>query len=455
MAATSTDPRALARHWQAVLGRLQLEVPSHSWETWLKDTHAIRWDGAALIVEARTAFNCDWLEQKLRPLLGRIVEEIFGAGTVVAFVPRGTVKPAAGEDEPGAHPDPSSTALGAPARRTGHPGVVIGNVNSAYTFERYLPAEGNMIALESCRALAVRGENHINPVVIFGAPGMGKTHLLHALASQAANDGRSVVCLSAEEFASRFISACRAGNEAVADFQATARSAGLLVIDDLQYLTPRHEGTAKELVFTMDAVTNAGGDVVVASEIPPHEMSLLDRLYSRLRSGITVRVSPFHMAERRAFIERLAREYRVSLPAWAIERIAGCEVPSVRVLQGAVHSAVGLQRLNQLDMRRLDAELTVLSVSATAPGALEDRELLDAIADHFGVKLDDLLGRGRSQQVATARAAATAALRARGRGVPAIARLLDGRDPSTVRELSARGQRLLDEDEPLRRRIAG
>lgn len=165
-------------------------------------------------------------------------------------------------------------------------------------------------------------------------------------------------------------------------------------------------------------------------------------------------MSPFHLAERRAFIERLARDYRVALPGWAVDRIASCEVPSVRVLQGAVHSAVGLQRLGQLDLRRLDAELTVLSVSAAVPGALEDRELLDAISAHFGVKLDELLGRGRSQQVTAARAAATAALRSRGRSLSTIGKLLAGRNRGTVRELSERGQRLLEEDELLRRRIA-
>lgn len=275
MAATTADPRALARNWQAVLGRLQLEVPAHSWETWLKDTRAIRWDGTALIVEARTAFNCDWIEQKLGEAMAQAVADIFGAGTTPAFVPRGTVKPSIEESNPCEPVRGMASRRGEPSQRHG---AVLGSINAAYTFERYLPAEGNLFALEACRALSSHGEPRANTVVIFGAPGMGKTHLLHALAAHAAEIGRAVVCLSAEEFANRFIVACRAGagNEAVADFQASVRSASLLIIDDLQYLTARHEGTLKELVFTIDAVLNAGGDVVVASEVPPQEIGLLD-----------------------------------------------------------------------------------------------------------------------------------------------------------------------------------
>ena len=117
----------------------------------------------------------------------------------------------------------------------------------------------------------------INPVVIYGAPGMGKTHLLHALAARAAHEGRDVACLSAEQFANRYLAALRGGNDSTAEFQAELRSTSLLIIDDLQYLAGR-EGTLKELVHTMDAIINAGGDVVVASEVPPHAMGLLDRL---------------------------------------------------------------------------------------------------------------------------------------------------------------------------------
>ena len=448
-----------------------MEVAPHNWETWLKDTRAIRWDDLAVIVEARTAFNCDWLEQRLGPSVARVAGEIFGAKTIIAFVPRGTVKPAIDEEADTAEfapacmaevPAPGAAAmassaferrsgrLGGPARR----GALVGNVNAAYTFGRYLPAEGNLVALESCRALVQSVDFRISPVVVYGAPGMGKTHLLHALASEAASGGRSVVCLSAEEFATRYLCAIRRGNESIADFQQELRSTQLLIIDDLQYLAGR-KGTLEELVHTMDAVINAGGDVVVASEVPPQEIGLLDRLSSRLRSGIVARVSPFQIAERRAFIEQLAREHRVSLPGWAIERMAGCEVPSVRVLQGAVHSAVRLQQNDTLDLRRLDAELTVLSVSASAPGALEDREMLDAVAAHFGVTFDDLIGRARTQQVTTARAAAAAALRARGRSLSVIGKTLGKRDRGTVRELSARGQRLLDESEVLQRRVSG
>jgi len=451
MSVTDVDHRDLSRRWQAVLGRLQLEVAPHNWETWLKHTRALRWERGTLIAEARTAFNCDWLEQRLGPLIARLVEENFGAGTAVAFVPLGVVKPIeAATDEQTLGGVGTVTAT---ARRHAA-GDYLGTVNTVYTFDRYLPAKGNRIALTSCLNLVSAGDSPISPVVLYGAPGMGKTHLLHAVANKAASEGWSVACLSAEQFATRFLTALRAGDQSIAEFQETLRGMRLLVIDDLQYLAGR-EGTLRELVHTIDAVGHGGGHVLVASEVHPQEMGLPERLESRLTGGIVTLVEPFLVAEQRAFIEHLSREHRVSLPAWAVERMAGCELPSVRVLQGVVHAAIAMQRSGILDARRLDAGLVRVAITAVAPRCNADRELLDAIAEYFAVTFEDLVGRDRTEPIATARAVAVAALKERGRSFQAIATTLGDRDRGTVRESSARGRRLLDADPVLRSRIAG
>jgi chromosomal replication initiator protein len=331
-------------------------------------------------------------------------------------------------------------------------GQIVGNVNRSFTFERYLEADGNRLAYESCASLVEPIDFRISPVVIFGAPGMGKTHLLHALACRAAAEGWDVACLSAEEFTTRYMSALRRHD--AADFQSSLRGVRLLIIDDLQYIAGKR-ATQDELVHTIDAVVNNGGYVVMASELHPLEIDLPDRLASRLAAGIVTHVEPFRLPDRKLYIERLAREARVSLPTWAVERIAGCEVPSVRVLQGAVHAAVALQRVNALDLRRLDAELTRISVTAECPGVLEDRALLDTIARHFEVTLADLTGRSRKMPIGNARAIAVAALKQRGRSLSEIAGILGDRDRSTISQLGERGRELLEADGALQQRLAG
>lgn len=433
------DARDLARAWQAILGRLQVELTPHNFDTWLSGTRALRLEGDRLVAEARSSFTCDWLNERLALVVCRAAAAILGDEMSVIFVPRGT--PGAG----------TAGALdgGSGASTTAAP--VAGHLNALYTFERYLPAEGNRLAFESCASLLDDGGARVSPVVVYGPPGMGKTHLLHAVASRAATAHWQVACLSAEEFTTRYQTSLRDGS--VAEFQRTLRGVRLLAVDDLQYLAGK-TGTLSELVHTIDAVGDAGGAVVVASERHPADMGLPERLASRLAAGIVTRVEPFRAPERRAFIDQAARERRTALPAWAADRLAAAAAPSVRVLQGAVNAAIALQRNEMLDLRRLDAELVRITACEVAPEAAIAAELLELVAQHYHVAGSDLTGRSRKPVVTEARAAAAAALAGHGLSLPQVGAALGGRDRSTISALAGRGRELLDRDETLRRKLA-
>ncbi len=433
-----TDLRDLARSWQGVLGRLELEVSTHNFNTWLRGTRPLRLDGETLVVEARSAFNCDWLNQRLCVVVRRAMAHVFPEEVGVLFVPKG------------ADDGPEARSEEGPRQQHERPrGPVIGSLNSVYTVDRYLPTEGNRLALDCCRSLLLESEVRISPVLIYGTPGMGKTHLLHAVAFKAAADGWAVACLSAEEFTTRYQGALRRG--AVEEFQLALRGVRMLVVDDLQYIAGK-KATQDELVHTIDAVTNAGGVVMAASERHPFELALADRLSSRLAAGIVTRVEPFEAAERRLYIERLARELRVALPGWALERLASIEAPSVRLLQGAVHAAVALQRLGALELRRLDAELMRICVGESSRAGTSNLTL-DAVARYFELAVDDLAGRSRQAKATEARAVAAAALQAQGRSLRQIGAVLGGRDASTIKQLTARGKAVLDADAELRTRV--
>ena len=437
------EPRELARLWNGVLGRLELELNTHNFNTWLRGTRPIRLDGSTLVVQAKTSFSCDWLNQRLITVVQRVAGHIFDADLTVVFVPEGT-------DAAPSRPETATAATVGLAVAMAP--IVLGTLNRNYRFETYLAADGNRLAYESCLAVVQPIDYAVSPIVIYGPPGLGKTHLLHSLAHCAAAEGWATACLSAEEFTTRYQTALRRRD--LEPFHATFRNLKLLIVDDLQYLAGK-EATQVELVHTIEAVNNAGGHVVFASELHPFDINLIDRLASRLVGGLIARVEPFRAAERQCFIEQLARARRASLPRWAIERIAGCEIPSVRVLQGAVNAALALQQRENLDLRRLDAELTRISVDAVCPGIFDDRFLLDAIARHFDTKFEEMAGRSRKQQVAQARAVAIAAMKERGRSLSEISRTLGGRHPSTISELVARGQQLIAADAGLRAVLAG
>jgi chromosomal replication initiator protein len=435
-----SDARDLARTWQAVLGHLEIVLPPANFKTYIEGSRALRLEDDELVVEA-PRLSVDEVNGRLRTIIEQAAFKVAGRELSVLFVPRGAGAEAARADD---HP-------ATPYRLPGTaPGQVVGTINRGYTFDRYLPAEGNQIALTCCQSLLDEGRLGVPRLVFYGRPGVGKTHLLHALGSRASLAGWDVACLSVEEFTTRFTGSLR--NHTTAEFQATMRSVRLLLLDDLHELVGKTR-TQEELVHTIDAIENAGGYVIAASEQDPIQLDLIERLASRLSSGFAPRISPFAGAERRRYVELAAREQGISLPAWAVDRITGIEAPSVRVLQGAIAAAVTLERLRMLDLARLDAELTRIAILEATTGEFAERDLLDGVARHFELCFDDLLGQSRKPAVTAARAVAVAALQERGKSFAQIGRLL-GRHRATIQDLARRGHRLLEADPALRNRFA-
>lgn len=431
---SANDSRALSRGWQAVLGRLQLELNPHNYATWLKGTRALRLEGSSLIVEARSAMACEWLNQRLRLMVIRAMDQAFPTIDDVRFVSPG--EPAGTPSEPALAPSTPAPAA-----------MVIGRVNCDYTFDGYVAGSGNLLALQSCRALVEPSELRVSPVVIYGSPGMGKTHLLHALACRARDLGQRVACLNAEEFANRFLSALGSGR--ADDFKAAVRAVDLLIVDDLQAIATK-KATLDELVHTMEAVTNGGGNIVIASERNPFELPLPDRLHSRLSAGIVTSVEPFGRDEQRAFIEAVSRRHRTALPAWAIERLAASPASSVRMLLGFVNGALALERCGKLEAGALDARLAGTAAVEAAGPHVSHAALLKRVALYFNVGADDLCGRSRSARVNEGRAVAVAALHGQGASLSEIAVMFGKRDKSTIHGLCARGRALIEANEPLR-----
>ena len=175
------SPRALARTWQAVLGRLELEVSRANFETWLAGTTVRSLHDGELTVEARSAFRADWLNENLAAVVERCLGAIEGEGVCVRFV------------APGTAPAEEVEALAATSRRERTPRAeVLGQVNGAFTLTRYFRSEGSALAVASCLSLVAEGEPAISPVVVHGPPGVGKTHLQHGLAALASEQGHRV-----------------------------------------------------------------------------------------------------------------------------------------------------------------------------------------------------------------------------------------------------------------------
>jgi len=414
-------PRLLERTWQAVLGRLELEVNRANFETWLVGTVAHSLHDGELLVEARSAFRADWLNENLVPTVERCLGAIEGEQLSVRFVAQG----AALVEKP--------TSLIVEKNIGEDPLHVLGQVNRSFTFARYFRSQGSGLALASCLGLLDKEEPAISPVVVYGPPGMGKTHLLHALAAKAHTEGRRVACLSGEEFTTRYQRALRGGT--IEAFQDSVRGVQLLIVDDLQDLVGK-TGTLRELTHTLDAVTHAGGAAALGSELHPRQLGLPERLCSRLEAGIVARVDPFAVTERRAFVNQHLAELRIGLPAWCLEQLASV-TGSVRAILAGVHAAVGLQKQGLLNEMSLGTELGALLLQSEEKETV--KAIIERIATHFAIETSEVAGRSRAAKQTRARAVVVAALQKRGNSYGEIGSYLGGRSRSTIKGLAERG----------------
>lgn len=422
----SPDLRQL---WERVRGQLQVELSEANFRTWVAGARPLRLEDGHLTIEAPSPMACAFLETQALLPMARAVEAAAGTPCTVSFVA------ASGEG--------AQRPIGPrPAPRPRDP--VIGRLNCEFTFERYVQGAGNRIAYRYCRSL-VEGQAP-SPLVLAGPPGMGKTHLLHAMACRATAAGWAVACLSTEEFANRYFEALREGS--VPAFHATVRTVRLLIVDDLHYFSGRSakEAVQDELVRTIEAVTNSGGRVAVGTERHPADLNLIERLHTRLRAGLTTVIEPFSFEERLYYCRRFVEDAGVEVPAWAVERVAGIEAPSVRLLQGAMHVAVALQEEGLLDLARLDLELTRMALHSAATAGCPDRALIERIAVHFSVTYEEIIGRARGRTLSTARAVAAVALRRRGRSLSEIAELFDGRNKGSIYDILPTGEKAIATD---------
>jgi chromosomal replication initiator protein len=442
------DSRELTRAWHAVLGRLELELNPRTFDAWLRNTRVQCCVDGRLFIVTEDNLALPWLNERLATVVGRAASAVLGEDLSIEFV---------GQREDATTPVLVRDEEGEPSLLPGAPWEsslpeLVGRVNRRHTLDIYLPARGNRLALESCLALLAGDECAPACIAVWGGPGLGKTHLLHGVALKARAAGWAVACLNAEDFTNRYQGALRAGE--ASDLQERLRGVRLLIIDDLQYLVGKHR-TQDELVHTIDAVCDEGGHVLVAGELHPLQLDLPERLTSRLSAGVVARIEPLDMAERRAFVECLARRLRAALPAWAIDRIAALGDVPVRLVQGAVHCAVALQRCAMLDAGRLDMELSRLALSEFSPAAATPDQVLEAVAAYYGTTASDLRGRSRKPALASARAVVAATLHDRGKSLSEIAEFLDRRDRSTMSPVVTRGRRILESDPMLRTRLAG
>jgi chromosomal replication initiator protein len=402
--------------WDAVRQDLRRELPDFKWHTWVAPLELAAIEGRTLYVRAPE--HCrTWVSERHLAEIREAARRAFDERALVEVV-----GPDWTPDQGQAAPEPAQP-------------VTDLRLNPRYTFEQFVIGAGNRFAHAAALAVAEMPGQAYNPLLIHGRPGLGKTHLLHAIGNYVARygSGLRVRYATVEEFTNEFLHALQ--ERRTGDFKGRFRGADVVLIDDVQFLA-RKDRTREEFFHTFNALHESGRQVVLTSDRRPEELvELEERLSERFRSGLVVPLEAPERSVRRAIVDKRARLDGVELAPEVVDEIALRVTSSVRALQGALIQVVAYASFQD---EPASVE-TVRQVVGKLGGAQRTNvrctleEVIDAAAAEFGVRPEDLIARDRRPSVANARQVAMFVARElTGQSLPEIGRGFGGRNHSTV-----------------------
>jgi chromosomal replication initiator protein len=417
-----------------VQAELALAVDEPVYRIWLEPLRAVELCENRLVIEA-PPHACCWIRDRFGKVLQASVQLVLGPDVVLELTGApGTLIAGASGALPAAH----GGSPGAVARPT-EPALSTGPVgNPKLTFDQFVIGDCNRLAHAAALTVAEMPAQAYNPLFICGPPGVGKTHLLGAIAGLllSHNPGLTVRATTGEAFTNEFIGALGAGHTEA--FKARFRDVDVLLLDDVQFLE-RKTKTEEEFFHTFNALHDGGRQIVLTSDRPPYDLQALeDRLRERFEAGLVADIGPPELATRLAILRMRVHHDRIALAEeGALTVIAERIQNNVRALEGALIRVVAFSSLTG---RPITAELAREVLTSLYPRAASagspTRSVADiqaAACDYFGVSPEELLSTNRSVRVAWPRQLAMYLARElTGESLPAIGRHFGGRDHTTV-----------------------
>jgi chromosomal replication initiator protein len=443
--APSINPR---KAWQAALGELQLQVTADIYEMYLHPTRFMAYEDGTFLIAVPNGFVKDWLDLRLNRIVKKTLRHIVHREVEVRYSVQPPPLREAEQPLPAPLLEKTSHDNSAPevSAASASPDQGLPLV-ATYTFDTFVVGSNNRLAHAASVAVGDRPGGRYNPLFIYSGVGLGKTHLMHAIAHRCRQNGYKAVYVSCEMFTNELVTAIRTNTQE--QFRAKYRTSDVLLVDDVQFLAGK-PSTQEELFHTFNALHEAGKQVVLACDRPPKAMATLEnRLRSRFEWGLITDIQPPDLETRQAILAAKCVSYGIDLPYALLERIALLVTTNIRELEGALTKVVAHASLNgvYLTPDRVDAilaDMVPLKAQATAD------EVVALVARHFGIGLDDLVSSSRKREIVQARQVAMYLLRNELELSYANAgALFGGRDHATVMHSVEKIEGLLQSDDAM------
>ena len=447
--------------WTAVAQLLRAQVSEAVWFSTFQDVTALDSDVSTLRVSAPNSHTRDRILSRYLPLVRDALEEIGHSGlhfAVEVQVLDNVIQPelqlertrddseAAGSGSDRASSIGGGSSGGSSSRQDGS-GSDASGMNPRYTFEAFVKGASNQFALAAALRVAETPGRSYNPLFIYGAAGLGKTHLLHAIGHYVHHHYQHDVVryVSTETFLNEYVDGIRTNT--IANFKRRYRDIDVLLIDDIQFMEGK-EGLQEEFFHTFNSLHGANKQIVISSDRMPDAIPTLEeRLRGRFKWGLITDIQPPDLETRLAILRNKAERDNSPVPADTLELIASRITTNIRELEGALIRVTAYASLNHVPIStHLAEQLLGDLMSGTFVKPRSDEELLAEMAIILGHSVEALRGKSRQRPLVTARQMAMYVFRElTDLSYPAIARLFGGRDHTTVIHAVDKIQRLMME----------
>ncbi|SDE14016.1 chromosomal replication initiator protein DnaA [Ruegeria marina] len=453
--------------WGQLCQKLLKTVGQNNYTTWIEPLEFQKLEDGVAVFSVPTNFMGNYVSQNFSDLIlyelntaGESVQRL--AFRVAANSPMRPVRapavPQTAREE--------SALLRAPEVSDPLDALQAAPLDSRFTFESFVVGKPNELAHAAARRVSEGGPVTFNPLVLYGGVGLGKTHLMHAIAWElrAKRPELNVLYLSAEQFMYRFVQALR--ERRMMDFKHLFRSVDVLMVDDVQFIAGK-DSTQEEFFHTFNALVDQNKQIIISADRAPGEIKdLEDRVKSRLQCGLVVDLHPTDYELRLGILQTKVQMYRTAYPDLVIadgvlEFLAHRISTNVRVLEGAL---TRLFAFASLVGREIDMELTqdcLADVLRASERKITVEEIQRKVSDYYNIRLSDIIGPKRLRSYARPRQVAMYLCKQlTSRSLPEIGRRFGGRDHTTVmhgvkriEELKTTDGQIAEDVEMLRRSL--
>lgn len=444
--------------WGQACAKLEKSVGPNNFNHWIKPLRLTSVDEGVAHFSSPTKFLSEWVS---RHFADDIMGELARQGAQVErlrfdITPQRVSEDRVNKAKAATIPAAAQTArndLGAP-------------LDPRFTFSNFVVGKPNELAHAAARRVSEGGPVGFNPLFLYGGVGLGKTHLMHAIAHEyrQRDPASRVLYLSAEQFMYRFVQALR--ESAIMDFKGLFRNVNMLMVDDVQFIAGK-DSTQEEFFHTFNALVDQGKQIVISADRAPAEIKgLEERIKSRLSCGLIVDLHPTTYELRLGILQSKAESFRAQqsdlvIGNGVLEFLANRITTNVRVLEGALQRLFAHASLLRREITLEVAQECLADILRTNDRKVSIDDIQRKVAEHYNIRLADMMGPKRARNLARPRQIAMyLSKQLTNRSLPEIGRRFGGRDHTTImhgvrkiEELAGEDQGLAEDITMLRRQL--